>query len=56
LGFLDSSGYKFVGQGGALKGFNGSFMVMKVMKIRNRYKLEGKTKTSEALVVSNKVI
>jgi hypothetical protein len=52
LGFLDSKGYKFAVQGGALQVFRGSLVVMKAMKIRNLYKLEGKIEISEVVVVS----
>ena len=38
LGVLDSSGYKYTSQVGALKVTKGSLVVMKVRKIRNLYK------------------
>jgi 5'-3' exoribonuclease 2 len=41
LGILDSSGYKYIGQGGELKVSKGSLVVMKVAKVDNLYKLEG---------------
>ena len=38
---LDSCGYKYIGQGGALTLSKGSLVVMKATKIDNLYKLEG---------------
>jgi hypothetical protein len=52
LGVLDFGGYKYTGQGGALKVSKGSLVVMKDTKIGNLYKLEGSTEISEAMVVS----
>jgi len=46
LGFLDSSGYKYIGQGGALKVSKDSLVVMKEIKIDNLYKLEGSTEVA----------
>ena len=54
LGFLDSSGFKYTGQGGALKVSKGSLVVTKATNIENLYKMEGNTKISEATVVSMK--
>jgi hypothetical protein len=41
LGVLDSCGYKYTGQGGALTLSKGSLVVMKEKKVDNLYKLEG---------------
>jgi hypothetical protein len=41
LGVLDSCGYKYTGQGGALTLSKGNLVVMKETKIDNLYKLEG---------------
>jgi hypothetical protein len=41
LGVLDSCGYKYTGQGGALTLSKGSLVVMKATKVDNLYKLEG---------------
>jgi hypothetical protein len=41
LGVLDSCGYKYIGQGGALTLSKGSLVVMKATKVDNLYKLEG---------------
>jgi hypothetical protein len=41
LGVLDSCGYKYTGQGGALTMSKGSLVVMKATKVDNLYKLEG---------------
>jgi hypothetical protein len=54
LGVLDSGGYKYTGQGGALKVSKGSLVVMKETKIDNLYKLEGSTEVeSEVTYVSS---
>jgi hypothetical protein len=45
-GVLDSSGYKYTGQGGALKVLKGSLVVMKETKVDNLYKLEGSTEVA----------
>jgi hypothetical protein len=39
LGVLDSGGYKYAGEGGALKVLKGSLVVMKETKVDNIYKL-----------------
>ena len=41
LGVLDSCGYKYTGQGGALTLSKGSLVVMKATMVDNLYKLEG---------------
>jgi hypothetical protein len=41
LGVLDSCGYKYTGQGGALTLSKGNLVVMKETKVDNLYKLEG---------------
>jgi hypothetical protein len=46
LGILDSGGYKYVGQGGALKVLKGSLVVMKETRVDNLYKMEGSTKVA----------
>jgi hypothetical protein len=43
LGVLDSCGYKYTGQGGALTLSKGSLVVMNETKVDNLYKLEGST-------------
>jgi hypothetical protein len=54
LGVLDSSGYKYTGQGGALTLSKGSLVVMKATKVDNLYNLEGSTKVaSEVTDVSS---
>lgn len=54
LGVLDSDGYKFIGQNGALKVSKGALVVMKAEKVRNLYRLKGSTQVSEATIVSEK--
>jgi hypothetical protein len=50
---LDSCGYKYTGQGGALTLPKGSLVVMKATKVDNLYKLEGITEVaSEVTYVS----
>lgn len=51
LRYLDSRGYKYIGQGGKLKVPKGILVVMWARKIGNLYRLEGNTKINEALVV-----
>ena len=46
LGVLDSCGYKYTGQGGALTLSKGSLVVMKATKVDNLYKMEGSTKVA----------
>ena len=46
LGVLDSCGYKYTGQGGALTLSKGSLVVMKATKVDNLYKLEGSTEVA----------
>jgi hypothetical protein len=46
LGVLDSCGYKYTGQGGALTVSKGNLVVMKETKVDNLYKLEGSTKVA----------
>ena len=54
LGVLDSYGYKYTGQGGALTLLKGSLVVMKATKVDNLYKLKGSTKvSSEVTYVSS---
>jgi hypothetical protein len=54
LGVLDSCGYKYTGQGGALTLSKGSLVVMKETKVDNLYKLEGCTEVaSEVTYVSS---
>jgi len=54
LGVLDSEGYKYTTQGGALKVSKGSLVVMKETKIDDIYKLEGSTEmASEVTNVSS---
>jgi hypothetical protein len=54
LGVLDSCGYKYIGQGGALTVSKGSLVVMKATKVDNLYKLEGSTEVaSEVTYVSS---
>jgi hypothetical protein len=43
LGVLDSCGYKYTGQGGALTVSKGNLVVMKTTMVDNLYKLEGST-------------
>jgi hypothetical protein len=52
LGVLDSRGYKFTSQGGALKVSKGILVVMKATNIGNLYKMEGSTQINEAMMVS----
>lgn len=52
LGALDSSGFKYTSQGGALKVSKGILVVMKAINIGNFYKLE---KSIEAMVVFEEV-
>jgi hypothetical protein len=54
LGVLDSCGYKYTGQGGALTLSKGNLVVMKATKVDNLYKLEGSTEVaSEVTDVSS---
>lgn len=53
LGVLDFGGYKFTGQGGALKVSKGILVVTKATKIGNLYKLEGSTQVNEAVATSD---
>ena len=46
LGVLDSCGYKYTGQGGALTLSKGSLVVMKAIKVDNLYKMEGSTEVT----------
>jgi hypothetical protein len=46
VGVLDSFGYKYTGQGGALTLSKGSLVVMKATKVDNLYKLEGSTEVA----------
>jgi hypothetical protein len=46
LGVLDSYGYKYIGQGGALTLSKGNLVVMKETKVDNLYKLEGSTEVA----------
>jgi hypothetical protein len=54
LGVMDYGGYKYIGQGGALKVSKRSLVVMKTMKIEKLYKLEGNTGIRESTMVSKK--
>jgi hypothetical protein len=47
LGVLDSCGYKYTGQGGALTLSKGSLVVMKETKVDKLYKLEESTKVTD---------
>jgi hypothetical protein len=51
-GFLDSRGYKFIAQGGAMKVSKGILVVMKAKNIGNLYKLEGSTQVHEIEMAS----
>jgi hypothetical protein len=51
LGVLDSRGYKFAGQGGALKVSKGILVVMKATNIDKPYNMEGSTQINEVVVV-----
>ena len=54
LGVLDSCGYRYTGQGGALTLSKGNLVVMKAIKVDNLYKLEGSTEVeSEVTDVSS---
>jgi hypothetical protein len=54
LGVLDSCGYKYTSQGGALTLSKSSLVVMKATKVDNLYKLEGSTEVaSEVTDVSS---
>jgi hypothetical protein len=54
LGVLDSCGYKYTGQGGALTVSKGNLVVMKATKVYNLYKMEGSTEVaSEVTDVSS---
>jgi hypothetical protein len=46
LGVLDSCGYKYTGQGGALTLSKGSLVVTKATQVDNLYKLEGSTEVA----------
>jgi hypothetical protein len=46
LGVLDSCGYKYTSQGGALTVSKGNLVVMKATKVDNIYKLEGSTEVA----------
>jgi hypothetical protein len=46
LGVLDSCGYKYTGQGGALTLSKWNLVVMKATKVDNLYKLEGSTEVA----------
>jgi hypothetical protein len=46
LGVLDSCGYKYTSQGGALTLSKGNLVVMKATKVDNLYKLEGSTEVA----------
>ena len=48
---MNSSGYKYIGQGGALKVSKGNLVVMKAREIGNPYKMEGKIEMSKAMIV-----
>jgi hypothetical protein len=51
---LDSYGYKYRGQGGALRLSKGNLVVMKATNIDNLYKLEERTEVaSEVIDVSS---
>jgi hypothetical protein len=54
LGVLDSCGYKYTGQDGALTVSKGNLVVMKATKVDNLYKMEGSTEVaSEVTDVSS---
>ena len=46
LGVLDSCGYKYTSQGGALTVLKGNLVVMKATKVDDLYKLEGSTEVA----------
>jgi hypothetical protein len=46
LGVLDSCGYKYTRQGGALTLLKGNLVVMKATKVDKLYKLEGSTEVA----------
>ena len=50
LGVLDSCGYKYTSQGGALTLLKGSLVVMKATKVDNLYKMEGSTKVASQVI------
>lgn len=56
LGELDSTGCKFIGQGGVLKVSKGAMIVMKAEKVGNLYKLLGNTVTGGAVVITKEAI
>jgi hypothetical protein len=47
---LDSCGYNYTGQGGALTFSKGSLVVMKATKVHNLYKLEGSTEVAYEVI------
>jgi hypothetical protein len=54
LGVLDSCGYKYIDQDGALTVSKGNLVVMKATKVDNLYKMEGSTEVaSEVTDVSS---
>jgi hypothetical protein len=54
LGVLDSCGYKYTGQRGALTLSKGNLVVMKETKVDNLYKMEGSTEVeSEVTYISS---
>ena len=50
LGVLDSCGYKYTSQGGALTLSKGSLVVMKETKVDNLYKLEGNNEVAYQVI------
>ena len=50
LGVLDSCGYKYIGQGGALTLSKGSLVVMKATKVYSLYKMEGSNEVSSKVI------
>lgn len=55
LGVLDSEGYKFIGQGGALRVSKDALVVMKAENIGNLYRLKGSTQVNEVVTISEEV-
>jgi hypothetical protein len=50
LGVLESCGYKYTCQGGALTLWKGSLVLMKATKVDNLYKLEGDTEVAYEVI------
>jgi hypothetical protein len=52
LGILDTRGYKSIVQGGVMKVYKGTLLVMKVKKVGNLFLLEGRTELDHATTIS----